>query len=462
MAWVGTGTRRLASGVSPLWAWLETVFICAVFVLVGWWIDPADPFFLDAPFPWLLLAPLLPALRYGFSHGFVAALLLVGLMALAREWNGGEGQPFPAQFSIGMIILAMLSGEFSDMWTRRYLQQQVINDYQRMRLDEFTRNYHLLKVSHDRLEHRLAASGNSLRGALLDLRRMLQERAPGRDALAEVASHICGLFAGFGWIQVAGLYEVRGEHIVVRPLAALGDPGAVDPFDPMVRRALAERRVISLREELMASEQALEEDLLAVVPLVDVNRHVWALLVIREMPFVALHLDNLRLLAVLGGHIGDILSTTLGTLREPVPDPEQAAFVRDLRRAMADLRDYGLPALVVALVFPKDHPEAEAMLNLFLGQTRGLDRAWRPDPQGADKVLFLLMPLTSEHEFEAYERRMNTQLEQRFGQGIEELGIRIHLRALGRRDRVEDILDWLHETAGIDRHSDPDPGRTGA
>jgi len=37
-------------------------------------------------------------------------------------------------------------------------------------LDEFTRNYQLLKVSHDRLENRLASGTNSLRDALVSLK----------------------------------------------------------------------------------------------------------------------------------------------------------------------------------------------------------------------------------------------------------------------------------------------------
>ncbi len=438
-------------------AWLETLLILLVFLLVGFWIDQDDPFFLRAEFPWLILAPLLPALRYGFHHGFVAALVLVALMALA--WQAGlfTGPRFPAELAVGMLIVGMLSGEFADSYTRRLNQQRVINDYQRLRLDEFTRNYHLLKVSHDRLEHRLAASGHSLRGALLELRKHLSPGS-GND-LSSQAQRIMSLFTAYGWVQVAALYAVRNQRMVIRPLAMTGQIGAVDPFDPMVRRALVEGRMATLTQERLSEEEAAERELLAVVPLVDVSGHVWAIVCIREMPFIALQEENLRLFAVLGGHIGDILAAAQRQ-HGPESDPELSAFMTDLRRALSDHRQYDLPALVVVITLPAEHPEAEEMARLFVSQSRGLDRIWQPpdDPHR----LFLLMPLTHPEELDPYRNRMDRALAERFGQGMDELGIHIRSHVLQRRDDPDKLLETLRETVAVAGHTDTDLRRPGA
>ena len=46
----------------------------------------------------------------------------------------------------------MLVGEFRDIWDRRLERLDLANDYRQLRLDEFTRAHHLLRISHDRLE----------------------------------------------------------------------------------------------------------------------------------------------------------------------------------------------------------------------------------------------------------------------------------------------------------------------
>lgn len=437
--------------VSPFLAWTETVAFCLLFPALGWWLDPDDPFFIAAAFPWIVLAPLLPALRYGFTHGFVGALILIGLMALGWEEGLLPGNRFPAQLGIGLLVLGMIAGEFADTYQRRIDQQRVINDYQRTRLDEFTRNYHLLKVSHDRLEQRLAAGTHSLRGALLDLRRRLTGLETSANPLETASQRIIGIFASFGWIQVAGLYEVHRMHIGARPLATLGELHAVDPFDPLIRHALTKGELASIREELLAGNEDQGKNLLAAVPLVDVNEHVWGLLVVQEMPFIALHEENLRLLAVMGGHIGDILAASRGLGEET--SLEAGAFLHHLARALRDHRKYGIPALVLVIEFPQEHPELDTMIELFLSQVRGLDHPWRLREPGHEHVLFLLMPLTAEHELEPYRQRMERQLKEALGGGFETLGIQLHVHPLNRKERVDDILDRLYETAGLDRRS---------
>jgi len=49
--------------------WSESVALTAAFPLVGWWIDPGDPFFLRHTFPWIVFAPVLIGLRQGTPSG---------------------------------------------------------------------------------------------------------------------------------------------------------------------------------------------------------------------------------------------------------------------------------------------------------------------------------------------------------------------------------------------------------
>ncbi|WVM92368.1 hypothetical protein ULG90_22765 [Halopseudomonas pachastrellae] len=87
---------------------------------------------------------------------------------------------------------------FRDLWGRRLERLQTANEYRQYRLDEFTRAYHVLRSSHERLEQRVAGSDTSLRSTLLLLRRQLQDKPEG-DALAQMAPSAAGR-AGAVWL----------------------------------------------------------------------------------------------------------------------------------------------------------------------------------------------------------------------------------------------------------------------
>ncbi len=449
-----TLSHSLPEPAPPLLAWTETLVITMLPPLMGWWLHREDPLFITSDFPWLVLAPVLPALRFGFVHGFISALLLVGLMVLGWETGRLPLETFPDEVAVGMLILAMLTGEFTDMHHRRLQQQQVINAHQRTRLDEFTRNYHLLKVSHDRLEQRLAAGTHSLRGALLDLRRQLTlptERPS--DPLTAVSDRILALFAGFGWIRVAGLYAVHRHHIAPHPIARIGAMQPVDPFDPLIRHAVNDGSLVSIGDQALETSKRPRSQVLVAVPLVDVNEKVWGVLAVQELPFIALHEENLRLLAVLGGHIGDLLAGAASL--QSGESMEAGDFRYHLAQALRDRRKYGLPAMVLVLRFPRDHSRWQEMMELFLGQVRGLDHPWRMQGEEKNHLLFLLMPLTGEAEADAYRRRMDRVLHERFGAGFNDLGIEMRRLPLQGKDSLVELLERLHELAGIHPAADP-------
>ena len=60
--------------------WTESIAISLSFPVIGYAIDPADPFFINYEFPWLILAPVLAGLRYGFVAGITSATLLISLV----------------------------------------------------------------------------------------------------------------------------------------------------------------------------------------------------------------------------------------------------------------------------------------------------------------------------------------------------------------------------------------------
>lgn len=421
---------------------LETLAMVIGLPALGFWIRPADPLCVHAGFPWLIIASLLPALRYGFAYGFFSALVLNGYLGAAAHFHILGVEQFPLQYGIGVLLSSMLAGEFTDLWTKRIDQQHIINDYQHMRLEEFTRSYHLLKVSHDRMEHRLAAGTVSLREALMGLRRRLMQ-SRGCEALnQESGDYILQLFADYVAVRVAAVYRVDPSGVLLPdPVAALGRPRH-GTQDEIVRFALQEGCLMSIRDVLDQPPEA-HEGPLAAVPIIDVNRYVHGVVVIDDMLFLSMQEENLRLLAVIGGHIGDMLS--LATIRGA--DADSARFMRETQRAILNLRYHGLPAMLVCMKLPEGELGRE-IETLLRRQRRGLDCLWVRESQSW-RTLLLLMPLTGLAEYEGYYKRVEETLREQFGRQSAELNLTITAHAIEAGDTIKTLLNMDENDAPI-------------
>ncbi len=128
----------LAPRASGSVSWVETLVISALALGLGWWFSPDDPLQVNATFPWVILAPLLLGMRYGFVRGLASAALLVAALFAFRVQGVEAYAQVPAAFIVGVLLCAMLVGEFRDIWERRLERLELANEYRQLRLDEFT------------------------------------------------------------------------------------------------------------------------------------------------------------------------------------------------------------------------------------------------------------------------------------------------------------------------------------
>jgi hypothetical protein len=202
----------------------------------------------------------------------------------------------------------------------------------------------------------------------------------------------------------------------------------------MVLQSVQRACLISVRDILDRKEAAAVGPL-AVVPLIDVNERIHGVLVIEDMLFLSMQEENLRLLAVLGGHIGDMVA--LATDRGGI-DADGAQFFRETQRAILNRRQYGLPAMLVSTALPHGETgkEVEALL---LRQRRGLDCVWVRGDEGG-KTMLLLMPLTGPVEYEGYRKRIDHIIREHFGKTCEEIDMWIVPREIKAKDTIDKLL----------------------
>ncbi|MEM7376263.1 MAG: PelD GGDEF domain-containing protein [Pseudomonadota bacterium] len=411
--------------------WLEIILAVLAVPMVGALLTPHDPFFNEASFPWGALAPLVISLRHGSAKGLITAAALTGLNALTVDSIWMQDATFSREIALGYFLIALIGGVWSDSYRHRLDAELVRADYQSQRLDDFAQNYHALRISHDRLEYRLAGSVVSLRETLQDVRRAFRQSVEGGSHLEDYADDILALFDSFSWVQAADLYIVDDAgRVLASPAAEVGDPKPLDGTNPLVEAALRTRKLVNLSELDPAHQIGT---VLVAAPLVDGTNRVRALVTVRRIPFLSFTPDNIQLLAVLSAHVGHLISEAELAGKG---DSEQR-FRRELQRVCRDAETFHLPAMLVrVLLTSPDHQHALA--NYIMSLLRGLDVATKKQV-GPQTELMLLMPLTEAREYETFQNRIEESVEQRFGRSLTALGCSISKRPIGPDSNADAI-----------------------
>lgn len=425
---------------APTWLrWVETVVVTSLFVGVGAWNRPEDPFYLNGSFPWPVLAPLLMGLRYGFFFALVSSLILLGALGIGYRQGWVPVTGFPYVWAIGVLIFSLLAGEFRDYWERQIEKLEASNRYRQVRLEEFTRNFYLLKVSHDRLEQQLAGSSSSLREAL---RRLYQEiaHAQGDGLTAETAELMLQLLIRYGQLQIAAIYSITDTGLAEKPIARIGAFEDIRSDDPILLHAIGEKTLVSVQSEYLQNLNNLNTDLLMAIPLIDSRQTLLGVVAVKAMPFFNFQPRTLRLLAILAGHMADMIQEQLQT---PGPGSEEwRQFYFQLLRACRDNRQYGLPASLIKLTF--DSRQQLALVEERMRRLRrGLDVITElpsDDPIG----LAILLPLTDELGQAAYLQRLDDAVREHTGQPLAQLA-EVSTRMV---DEVQETQAWLNGPGG--------------
>lgn len=314
---LGSGVRPKVSGRSAILgrriessrAAVEGLVITLAIPLIGWVVDHNDPFFLGGHFPWLALAPLLIALRHGFMLGFGSAVLLDVALVLAWRLQFVPVSRFPGEPLVGLIVVAMIAGQFSDLWQREIATLEIGFQGLRRQSNELARAHFLLEVSHDRLDDKVERSRSTLREAMSALREAMS--AATTVSFAVQGNTMLEIFATHCGLEVAELVSVSDGTLGDR-CAVLGRPEAMTSDDPLLVHALRTGQLtyIPAATRPDRSRNFAKSPLLAAIPFVDSSGEIAAVLCVQAMPFISFEKRNLETMATLGGHFADVVRAT--------------------------------------------------------------------------------------------------------------------------------------------------------
>ncbi|MCC6915967.1 hypothetical protein [Nitrosomonas sp.] len=221
--------------------WSESIVLPFSFIAIGYLIDPLDPLFLQNHFPWLIVAPVLICLRYGFLYGLVTTSLIISSITFALYLKWPQPFDFPKETVLGLVIIAFISSEFYEFWNRKITAIKYEFNYIKTRMENFSRSYNLIKSSHYYLEQHLASQTKSLRLTLSDLeRKIFSLTANKEESLPDIGLNILRIFSDYANVQAASLYMTDPEKkLIPQPVAYIGGDSLIaSPDDPVIKEAL--------------------------------------------------------------------------------------------------------------------------------------------------------------------------------------------------------------------------------
>jgi hypothetical protein len=420
-------------------AWLETLALTLLVPLSGYLMNRQDPYFIQADFPWLWFGPLMVALRYGIAP----ALSSVSLLALL--WFGGSlgglfSGTFPLHFMLGGALLSLIAGQFSSIWSTRLRRSDQLSRHASERFEQLSRAYFMVRHSHDRLEQNLVSRPVTLRQAMMELRRLLAEK--GGIVSQELADELMVILAHYCSLSSAAIYAVHNGKPELQPLAQCGQGASFWPDDLLLRSALESGTTAYQAANRLTAEQ--QSSYLVAAPIRTSNGTILGLLLVTDMPFMALHRETLQILGVLLAYAADHVEAagTASTLITIYPDCP-AIFGAELVKMVRLKRELDiLSTLLVINLHPG--PRLDELCLVLERQQRGLDHGWRRD-LGWGVQFVTLMPISGPAAIDGYQARLNDVLKKQFQITLKGAGISFKYAVVSGEEPIEQLAGLLAE-----------------
>ena len=317
--------------------WLETLAITLSGPALGMAVHAKDPFWMHAPVPWLILLPLLTGAQYGLSHGVLTSAVLSGLAYAYGNSVGHLDTALLSSWGLGALVTGAIAGQFRDVREERMQRANALVLHLSERVERAERTGRIVKLSHERLEERLAATRWSLGGSVELAQRKMAELCSRR----ELGETLLDVLASQAMVQVASLYWAGSAPLLPMPVATLGAPSHVRGLHPLVQRAWKTRRLVAVGD-LSDAISGDDGAVLAAAPVITASGHLVGVVAIHQMPFMQFQAEQLRSLLMIVGQLGDMMNDRLGELakqnivsarsvaepaRRAVPPPLPAAAV---------------------------------------------------------------------------------------------------------------------------------------
>lgn len=368
--------------------WAEVVLLPLAGLTLATWLFRTSPFTVS-PYPWLWLIPLMLGVRHGLAPAALATLVLA-IAGIGANRLGISGQSPPLIQLAGGALAALSAGQYRSRWREQLKAGQARIDYTEQRLESLTRAFFITRLSHDRLEEALIIQPVTLRAALEALRGLSAESRAGLTAAG--ANALLQLLAQYCRFESAALHLYRAGRLSEEPIAALGPIASLARSDPLLAYALEhEQTTYHSIDQLAELEQG--GCYRAVFPLVNSAGEAMGMLVVTDLPLLALTKENLTVATAMLQYFADEswASAQTAELHRSLPDCP-AVFAHELIKLQRLHERSDVHSTLVVLRARAEGVDNQ-VLDAVFGARRGLDLYWREPFGPLVAGMIILLPL---------------------------------------------------------------------
>jgi len=287
------------------YAYVETIALVFIFLAVGYLSNPKDICFLDSDVPYVIIILTVITLFHGFESG----ILSLTLISLAMWYF------YPTfhyvDFLIFLLMMLILS-QFHFYWLMRLQHAEASADYKSTKLNELSRAFYSLKISHDQLEKNYVIKPMSIRNAvkyILNLNEEIskddtikdKQRAYNHNLLQLLEKSFNLTIGHLLYLQHSYNDSFTKDNLGIVSIGTEAKRGIEELLnDYITDKSIARKAPIFISDETGEPSLAHKEqsNFLAAIPAL-INDKVVSVLVIEKMPFMFFNREYLTSMTII-------------------------------------------------------------------------------------------------------------------------------------------------------------------
>ena len=333
-------------------AYLETIVIVGLYLGIGFFVDPNDICILQADVSYILVLLAVITLFHGMASG-ILAMSIVGFCM----WYFYE--VFDYVEYLVALLMTLLFSEFHYYWNRKIKDAEAESDYRGIKLDELSKAFYTLKISHDQLEKNYVLKPMSLRNSIGMIKDSAYEEQENYEKFLQL------LEKAFR-ISVATVIEIKDDtfEVIAHSTGAILEDHLEDI---LIQNVLDRKKPIYISDNVNQQSKYI-----AVIPALEQNTVV-GLLLIEHMPFMSFNKENLISISILFEYFfNEVRKLTVLSNMEHISMVNDGDFRFEYHRLYNLKKMYGVNSITLVFKIP-DRLMAERMFNSIEKLLRSLD-----------------------------------------------------------------------------------------
>ncbi len=399
-------------------AYAETLAIVFIYLGIGYLIDPYDVCLVDGQVSYILILLAIVTLFHGFESGMITTAIIA--FALWYFYPSFQYVEF-----LVTLMMTLIFSQFHYYWSKKIKVATLDSDYRGTKLDELSKAFYTLKISHDQLEKNYIIKPMSIRNSIeqiLNNNNEIDQDDDIRDKSEQYHQRFLHLLEKSFNVQGAVIiYEKEGisnqtfseiTTDVVRGTGVEHSSLKEDFSDYLVDKVVNHKKPIFISDK--NGEPSNREDknskYVAVIPALELNKVV-GLLLIEKMPFMAFNKENLTAISILLEYFfSEVRKKNVLHYLDEISVVKDQDFRFEYTRLKYLYTQYGVGSVVLVLRIDNEL-QATRIYEKIIKMLRSLDMVTMI-PKNGLYYITLLFPLHDNAAAVGYLNRLQNSLDE--------------------------------------------------